>query len=259
MKIARYTLPNILGTSTSPGRAMSFPLRHLAALVLSLIVFVYLVLALAELGGAAGCHWAFPRWFGCVLYVHESLAGGLIAAVGALIAAWIAWSAVQQQLNAGQERLAADRKEAEELLARDLTDYADGMAAAWRLLIAVPNPLPDMTAWKGPRQATAYMAERLSRASQLANYQAMSEILGWERRRKYAALIKGLARLAPFSAPDTIRDPEDVLSIIRELADQFEYCLPQTSKYFAGLWRRPPKAMSFADFVEHMAESRYGQ
>jgi hypothetical protein len=259
MKIARSALSDVFRASAAPDPTMSFPLRQLAALVLGLILFVYLVLALAELGGAAGCHWAFPRWFGCVLYVHESLGGGLIAAVGALIAAWIAWNAVQLQLNAGQERLAAERKEAEELLARDLADNADGMAAAWRLLIAVPNPLPDQAAWKGTRQATAYMAERLSRASQLANYQAMAEILGWERRRKYAALIKGLGRLAPFSTADAIRDPEDVLDVVRELADQFEYCLPQTSKYFTGLWRRSPKPMSFADRVEHMADARYGE
>ena len=51
------------------------------------VVFIYLVLALAEAGGLAACHWAFPRWFGCVLYLHESLAAGLIGAAGALIAA----------------------------------------------------------------------------------------------------------------------------------------------------------------------------
>jgi len=257
MKIARYTLPDFFGVSASSDRTMSFPLRQLASLVLFLTVFVYLALALAEVGGAAGCHWAFPRWFGCVLYVHESLAGGLIATAGALIAAWIAWMAVQQQLSADRVRLSADRKEAEELLTRDLSDYADGMAAAWRLLIAVPDPLPESAAWKGTRQAAAYMAERLSRASQIANYQAMAETLEWDRRRKYAALIKGLARLAPFGTPDSIRDPEEVLSVVRDLADQFEYCLPQTSKYFSGLWRRSPKAMSFADFIEHMAGSRF--
>jgi hypothetical protein len=259
MKIARYALRDFVRPSAVPDRTMVFPLRPLAALVLGLILFVYVVLALAELGGAAGCHWAFPRWFGCVLYVHESLAGGLIAAVGALIAAWIAWNAVQHQLNAGHERLAAERQEAEDLLARDLTDNADGMAAAWRVLIAVPNPLPEPAVWKGARQATAYMAERLSRGSQLANYQAMAEILGWDRRRKYVGLIKGLARLAPFSTAESIADPEEVLGVVRELADQFEDCLPQTSKYFTGLWRRPPKPMSFADRIERMAESRYGE
>jgi hypothetical protein len=164
---------------------------------------------------------------------------------------------VQHQINAERERMLADRKEAEQLLAADLSEYADGMAAAWRLLVAVPNPLPEPGAWEGTRQATAYMAERLSRADQIANHQAMAEILRWDRRRKYLALIKGLERLAQFSTPNSI-NPEEVLNIIRNLADQFEYCLPQTSRFFGGLWRRSPKAMSFGDFVRHIAGSRYG-
>jgi hypothetical protein len=230
---------------------------QLLLLALCFVVFIYLVLALSEVGGAAGCHWAFPRWFGCVLYVHETLAGGLIGAAGALMAAWIAWTAVQRQINAEKERISADRDEAERLLAKDLNEYADGMAAAWRLLVAVPDPLPEPETWERTRQATAYMAERLSRPDQIANFQTMAEILGWESRRKYLALIKGLGRLAPFSNPDSIKDPEEVLKVIRNLADQFEYCLPQTSAHFAGLWRRSPKAMSFADFVRHIAGPRY--
>ncbi len=78
-------------------------------------VAIYLIMALAEAGGPAACRWAFPRWFGCVLYVHESLAAGLVAATGALLAAWIAWTAVQQQINAEKERTRADRREAERL------------------------------------------------------------------------------------------------------------------------------------------------
>jgi hypothetical protein len=171
---------------------------QLLLIALCFVVFIYLVLALSEVGGAAGCHWAFPRWFGCVLYVHETLAGGLIGAAGALIAAWIAWTVVQQQINAEKERISTDRDEAERLLAKDLSEYADGMAAAWRLLVAVPDPLPEPETWEWTRQATAYMAERLSRPDQIANFQAMAEILGWESRRKYLALIKGLGRLAPF-------------------------------------------------------------
>jgi len=237
---------------------MNFRIGQLLLVALCFVVFVYLVLALAEVGGVAGCHWAFPRWFGCVLYLHETLAGSLIGAAGALTAAWIAWTAVQHQINAERERMLADRKEAEQLLAADLSEYADGMAAAWRLLVAVPNPLPEPGAWEGTRQATAYVAERLSRADQIANHQAMAEILRWDRRRKYLALIKGLERLAQFSTPNSIKDPEEVLNIIRNLADQFEYCLPQTSRFFGGLWRRSPKAMSFGDFVRHIAGSRYG-
>jgi hypothetical protein len=229
---------------------MSAELRHvvksrngqLLALALSFFLFVYLTLALTEAGGTAGCHWAFPKWFGCVLWVHEALAAGLIAAGGALIAAWIAWSAVQQQIDAERERLTADRNEAERLLAEDLTNYADGMAAAWRLLVAVPDPLPEPQAWEATREATAYMAERLSRPDRIANFQAMAEILGWDRRRKYLALIKGLANLARFTDAASINEPTDVLNVIRNLADDFEYCLPQTSDYFAGLWRRPHKS-----------------
>jgi hypothetical protein len=43
------------------------------------------------------------------------LAAGLIAAAGALTAAWIAWTAVQQQINAEKEGSTADRREAERL------------------------------------------------------------------------------------------------------------------------------------------------
>jgi hypothetical protein len=229
---------------------------QLLALAFSLVLFVYLILALSEAGGTAGCHWAFPRWFGCVLWTHETLAAGLIGAGGVLIAAWIAWTAVQQQINAEQQRIVADRIEAERLLAEDLTNYADGMAAAWRLLVVVPDPLPEPQAWEATREATAYMAGRLSRPEHIANFRAMAEILGWDRRRKYLPLIKGLESLARFSEAASLSEPTDVLNVIRNLADDFEYCLPQTSDYFAGLWRRPHKAISFGDYVRRVGGRR---
>jgi hypothetical protein len=83
------------------------------------------------------------------------------------------------------------------------------------------------------------MALRLSRPDHIANFQAMAEILGWDRRRKYLALIKGLENLAGFSDAASINEPTAVMNVIRNLADDFEYCLPQTSEYFAGLWRPP--------------------
>jgi hypothetical protein len=230
---------------------------QLLALALCLFLFVYLALALTEVGGNAGCHWAFPRWFGCVLWVHETLAAGLIAAGGALIAAWIAWTAVQRQINAERERLAADLNEAERLLADEMTNYAEGMAAAWRLLVALPDPLPKPADWEATRQATAYMAARLSRPDQIASFRAMAEILGWDRRRKYVAVIEALQGLARFGDPASIRERTDVLNVIRNLADDFEHCLPQTSEYFTGLWRRPHKALSFADYVRRIGVRRF--
>jgi hypothetical protein len=183
---------------------------------------------------------------------HESLAGGLIGAAVVLLGAWTAWRAVQQQINSDRERAVADREEAERLLSEDLTDCAAGMAAAWRLLVALPAD-----AHQDHRQAvfdaTAYMAKRLSRPEALATYRAMAEILGWDRRRRYMGLLRGLDELRPFIDPKSIpADPEEVLSVIRRLADEFEYCLPNTSDYFIGLWRRSHKAMSFADWVEYI-------
>jgi hypothetical protein len=74
------------------------------ALLFFLPLFTFSVLALAQWGSGSSCHWQFPKWFGCVLRDHDSLAAGLIGAAGALFAAWIAWTAVQRQINADRER-----------------------------------------------------------------------------------------------------------------------------------------------------------
>src|SRR5689334_21845115 len=95
-------------------------------LVLCLLLAVYLVLALAQAGSTNSCRWAFPKWFGCVLSAHKPLSGVLIGVAGVLIGAWIAWTAVQQQNRAEHERLIDECKEYEQLLKRDLNDYADG-------------------------------------------------------------------------------------------------------------------------------------
>src|ERR1700739_3419129 len=91
----RCAFADVRRMSASPWRMMKFRIGQLLLVALGFVVFVYLVLALAEVGGVARCRWGCPRWFGCVLYVHETLAAGLIGAAGALIAAWIAWTALQ--------------------------------------------------------------------------------------------------------------------------------------------------------------------
>ena len=101
--------------------------------------------------------------------------------------------------------------------------------------------------------ATAFMAERLSRPEAIAAHRAVVEILGWDRRRSYMRLLRGLEELRPFIDSKSVQnDPDEVLSVIRRLADEFESCLPNTSGYFNGLWRRSPKARTFADWVEYI-------
>lgn len=56
------------------------------------------------------------RWLGCAMAVHETLAAGLLAAIGALLGAWLAFSAVQDQIGMAKEnereaaRLKAERQ-----------------------------------------------------------------------------------------------------------------------------------------------------
>jgi hypothetical protein len=184
-------------------------------LFFGLPLFVFLVLALAQWGSGSSCHWAFPKWFGCVLAAHESLAGGLIGLAGVLLGAWAAWSAVQQQINADRERAMADRIEADRLLSEALTDYADGMAVAWMHLVALPEDADHDTAWK-VYEATAYMAEWLSRRETVANYRAMADTLGWDRRIGYRALLRGLDELRQFTDPKSVQDdPQEALNLIR--------------------------------------------
>jgi hypothetical protein len=139
------------------------------------------------------------------------------------------------------------------------------MRTAWRQLGGSSTPLLSKLIQQvlskliqqapGIRHATAYMAERLSRPQQIENYRAMTEILGWDRRRTYKALITGLEELKQFTDPDSIQNFDRVLTAIRNLADDFEYCLPNTSQYFNGLWRRSHKAMSFADYVRRISSN----
>jgi hypothetical protein len=167
-----------------------------------------------------------------------------------LLGAWTAWRAVQQQISSDRERALADREEVERLLSEDLTEYAEGMAVAWSQLEALEKDAEQVRP-QAVFDATSFMAEQLSRPEVIATHRAMVEILGWDRRRRYMRLLHGLEELKPFIDPKSVQnDPDEVLSVIRRLANEFESCLPNTSHYFEGLWRRSPKARTFADWVE---------
>jgi hypothetical protein len=102
-----------------------YPGTRLFTLGIALAVLGYFVLALAEVGSES-CHWIFPRWFGCVLTEHEGLAAGLIATGGALIAGWLAWTAVQYQIAAERERADEARSEAKRENERHQAEQVSG-------------------------------------------------------------------------------------------------------------------------------------
>src|SRR5438034_5636665 len=82
-----------------------------------IVAFIIAVLILAQAGvddvhlaaGSKRCAqsiWQsqWPRWLGCAMAQHESLAGGLLGAGGVLFAAWLAYSGIQEQIRAERRR-----------------------------------------------------------------------------------------------------------------------------------------------------------
>jgi hypothetical protein len=57
----------------------------------------------------------FPKWIGCTMAAHEGLAGGLIGAAGALFAAWLAFSTIQEQFAHERERREHGYEEAKQV------------------------------------------------------------------------------------------------------------------------------------------------
>jgi hypothetical protein len=83
----------------------------------SLVVVLVGVLAFATAWNPSGnscfAHFSdaqFPKWLGCAIAVHETLAGSLIAAAGALFGAWLAFSGLQDQIGMAQENERRNRQ-----------------------------------------------------------------------------------------------------------------------------------------------------
>jgi hypothetical protein len=80
----------------------------------------------------------WPKWIGCAMAVHETLAAGLVGAGGALFAAWLAYSAVQQQFaqqKEERERLQAEAKEAAVTSLKQVVDAAASTLSVIRVAL----------------------------------------------------------------------------------------------------------------------------
>lgn len=88
----------------------------------------------------------WPKWIGCTMAAHEGLAGGLIGGAGALFAAWVAYTAVRDQIDAEGERVReqidAERRQAREQLAEEerqrLQQHAEAKEVA---LVVITQPV----------------------------------------------------------------------------------------------------------------------
>ena len=86
----------------------------LIALAVGILVFADATAIPDEAKRCAPSVWQsqWPRYLGCAMTAHEGLAGGLIAAAGALFAAWLAFDAIQEQILREAERRKVEQAEA---------------------------------------------------------------------------------------------------------------------------------------------------
>jgi hypothetical protein len=206
-------------------------------------------LAAALAWGPHNCKAAFPMVIGCALGSYEGLAGGMIAAGAALIGGWLAWSAVQRQIDTEERRATADRTEVEKVLQDDIDKFAEGLAAIWKILDGMNiSQATDRTKLEG----VIYGIEQISKDTWLATSRKMVTTLGWDRRRDYEELFARLERLGRYRNIDGF-DVNSALDAARNVSVLFESLNPESAQYFEGLWRRSPKAWSLGYTIERMA------
>jgi hypothetical protein len=132
---------------------------------------------------------------GCAIGAYESLAGGMIAASAALIAGWLAWSGVQTQIEAEEERATADRIEVEALLKDDIDSFAEALASIWKILETHEE---GKTFDRNKVEAINYGIESIAKDNWLSTSRRMVSVLGWDRRLKFEQLFDGLEGLRQF-------------------------------------------------------------
>jgi hypothetical protein len=219
-------------------------------IALGSVIVTVAVLAAALAWGPHHCKPAFPMVIGCALGSYESLAAGIIASAAALLAGWLAWSAVQAQIEAEAKRAVADRVEVEEILKQDIDIFADGLAAIWRILDGLDEEGAEVDRTK--LEGVIYGIEVIAKENWLSSSRRMVTVLGWERRRTYEQLFDGLEGLRRFRNIDDFDVPA-ALTVVRSVSNDFEFVQPKTAEYFQGLWRRSPKAWDLGYAIARQA------
>ncbi len=140
------------------------------AVVLIVGVIGLLGFAHANVAGGTRCfigfaHAQWPKWIGCSMAAHESLAGGLIGLAGVIFAAWLAYSGAQDQL--AHVRIAAEesnRLHAQERFQEAKTDV-EILEHAQQYLRTFAGNFPDES---NPHYHSHYFIGTLSDLNRLA-------------------------------------------------------------------------------------------
>ena len=224
---------------------------NLALFSLVAVALLFCVLALANSGTEQPCR--FNRvWLGCLLSKHDGLAGGLLGALVTLAAAWVAWSAVQRQIDETKALALADRNEAKRMLSADLSGVADGLGAVWRILRKAAET-GDEKAFHAAHSVVQWALERITAPEAMKGRRQMLSALAWKDRQAFTSLVNRIDELSPFSSEKWCGSYDDFMDVIRSLSFEFEICLPKTYSHFEGFPRGCPKAMSFGDLIRRGA------
>ena len=139
--------------------------------VVSGIVVVSTVILIAAIGWGPKDECfpiAIPRIIGCTLAQYENLTGGLIAAGGALFAGWLAWSAVQEQVEIEKKKVKAaeiaEQSRIADEISRDLSDLKAAQWAGKKLLQELREDLRDPSPY-ATRLVQMCSAQRFSTTS----------------------------------------------------------------------------------------------
>jgi hypothetical protein len=132
--------------------------RHLSTMKLRNACFVIGIILLVIVGTLAAanirpihdqCPWQFPKILSCLLSARETLAAGLIGAGGAIFAAWLAWTAVREQIAVDRRQIAESKAAQKRGVVSQLEYNIGSLRSAQDDLQDLVKKFPDQ---KDPRQ-----------------------------------------------------------------------------------------------------------
>src|SRR5262249_31797738 len=105
-----------------------------AVLWVIMVIAIASILLLANLGAPEACYaQASGRAIGCFLRASKELAAGLLAAAGSIFAAWLAWTAVRDQIRRTDALATAGARETHFAICEILLeDFLETINAGWR-------------------------------------------------------------------------------------------------------------------------------
>ena len=229
--------------------------------------FVFVMLWLADTYDSDPKTYCSPslwlwQWLGCVMAAREDLAAGLIGFAGVLFAGWLAFTAVQEQIDQEQTlRREAEAKESEERV-RDERDAKDvaifalsrivaNAGAAFVLLdkaVSAGDPISQKGTVENFRKGEGIVGA-MEDALKSTLLLEISKELNVKDRIRYLAIIEGLANFASScrwgnEAPGTtnaerLRDWRGILLNVSDFLAAFDERPARVFNAFVASRRRP--------------------